>query len=93
MVTITFEAENTDLSKLKSLLKKFDVKNLTVNKSISDIPEEFRCDPYEISPSGDTYFADKRNVEELNKRIKEAHNQKARGELIPVNMDNLWENM
>lgn len=27
------------------------------------ISEEFRCNPYDYSPSGDPFFADKRNVE------------------------------
>ena len=33
----------------------------------------FRIDPYEISPSGDTFFADSRNVEAVKKDIAEAH--------------------
>jgi hypothetical protein len=36
-----------------------------------NIPEEFRCDPYEISPSGDMFWADKRNVEKVKKAIKD----------------------
>ncbi len=36
-----------------------------------DIPEEFRCDPYEVSPSGDMFWADKRNVEKVKKAIEE----------------------
>jgi hypothetical protein len=36
-----------------------------------DIPKEFRCDPYEISPSGDTFWADKRNVEKVKKAIED----------------------
>lgn len=35
-----------------------------------DIPKEFRCDPYEVSPSGDVFWADKRNVEKLKKAIE-----------------------
>jgi hypothetical protein len=35
-----------------------------------DIPKEFRCDPYEISPSGDMFWADKRNVEIVKKAIE-----------------------
>ena len=33
----------------------------------------FHVDPYEISPSGDTFFADARNVEAVKKDIAEAH--------------------
>jgi len=35
-----------------------------------EIPKEFRCDPYEISPSGDVFWADKRNVELVKKAIE-----------------------
>ncbi|MDD4191346.1 MAG: hypothetical protein PHI28_08445 [Mangrovibacterium sp.] len=41
-------------------------------KQFLDIPEQHRCNPFEISPSGDLFFADKRNVEHLNRAIKEA---------------------
>ncbi len=37
-----------------------------------DIAEEYKCNPYIISPSGDPFWADKRNVEELDKQIEEA---------------------
>ena len=36
-----------------------------------DIPKEFRCDPYEVSPSGDTFWADKRNVEKVKKAVED----------------------
>ena len=36
-----------------------------------NIPEEYRCDPYEISPSGDTFWADKRNLEKVKKAIED----------------------
>jgi hypothetical protein len=35
-----------------------------------DIPKEFRCDPYEVSPSGDMFWADRRNVEKVKKAIE-----------------------
>ncbi len=35
-----------------------------------EIPQEFRIDPYEISPSGDLFWADKRNVEIVKKAIE-----------------------
>ncbi len=38
---------------------------------LMDIPKEFRCDPYEISPSGDMFWADKRNVEKVKKAIED----------------------
>ena len=35
-----------------------------------NIPKEFRCDPYKISPSGDMFWADRRNVEIVKKAIE-----------------------
>ena len=36
-------------------------------KEFMAIPEEFRVNPFDISDSGDLYWADKRNVEALQK--------------------------
>ena len=36
------------------------------------IPEQYRCNPFDISPSGDLFYADKRNVEHLEKAIQQA---------------------
>jgi hypothetical protein len=33
------------------------------------IPMEYRCNPFDISPSGDLFFADKRNVEHLDNAV------------------------
>ena len=44
---------------------------------IAKIPEEFRCDPYEVSPSGDPFYADKRNVEAVRKACEAAHSKDA----------------
>ena len=30
------------------------------------IPKKYRCNPFDISPSGDLYWADKRNIKQLN---------------------------
>jgi len=38
--------------------------------TLVEIPKEFRCDPYEISPSGDIFWADKRNVEIVKRAIE-----------------------
>jgi hypothetical protein len=42
-----------------------------IDPEIAKIPEQYRCDPYEISPSGDPFFADKRNVEKLNRILND----------------------
>jgi len=41
-------------------------------KDFFSIPEEYRCNPFNYSPSGDLYFADKRNIERLKKSIDQA---------------------
>lgn len=38
-------------------------------KEFMAIPEEFRLNPFEISDSGDLYWADKRNVEAVKASI------------------------
>ena len=37
------------------------------------IEPSFRVDPFEISPSGDSFFADSRNVKAVEKDIQAAH--------------------
>lgn len=43
--------------------------NETWVKEFLAIPEAFRCNPFEISPSGDLFWADKRNVEYMQEHI------------------------
>ncbi len=43
------------------------------------IPEEFRVNPFDVSPSGDVYWADRRNVEEDRRRIEQLHTDMANG--------------
>lgn len=43
------------------------------------IPEQYRCNPFDISPSGDIFWADKRNVEHLAKAIESAEKEKKDG--------------
>ena len=35
-----------------------------------EIPKEYRCNPYEISPTGDIFWADKRNIDIVKKAIE-----------------------
>lgn len=39
-------------------------------KEFMSIPAEFRVNPFDISPSGDLFFADRRNLEHLEKASK-----------------------
>lgn len=43
---------------------------------LDEIPEEYRQDPYRYSPSGDTFYADRRNTDELDRRLREAGKDK-----------------
>lgn len=43
---------------------------VTDDDMLIEIPKEYRCDPYEISSSGDMFWADKRNVEIVKKAIE-----------------------
>jgi len=42
------------------------------------IPEKYRCNPFDYSPSGDLFYADKRNIERLNKSIEQARSGKVK---------------
>ena len=41
-------------------------------KDFIAIPSAFRCNPFDISPSGDLFFADRRNIEKIEKSIAES---------------------
>lgn len=49
-------------------------------KEFLAIPEEYRCNPFDISPSGDLFWGDKRNVHNLKESIK----QSKEGEKVTV---------
>jgi len=40
-------------------------------KEFFEIPAEYRVNPFNVSPSGDLFWADKRNVEHMDKAIEE----------------------
>ena len=46
------------------------------------IPAEFRCNPFEVSPSGDLYFADKRNLEQIEEAKEQV--RKGQGRVISI---------
>jgi len=48
------------------------------------IPEKYRCDPFEMSPSGDLFYADRRNVEKIKKAIDEAEKEIKEGKFTRV---------
>lgn len=40
-------------------------------KKFMAIPDEYRTNPFEVSPSGDLFYADKRNIEHLEEAVKQ----------------------
>lgn len=71
IATLNLSDKSLDwLTEMLPTLKKKQ-KSKAVDPEIEKIPEEYRCDPYKISPSGDPFFADKRNVEYIQKRLDE----------------------
>jgi hypothetical protein len=51
-------------------------------REFMSIPEKYRCNPFEISPTGDLFFADRRNVEHIDQAIRQAKEGKVK-ELTP----------
>ena len=69
MTQIVLNIEDASLiPSLKKILGA--IKGVTISK-----PKKvsFRVDPYEISPSGDPFFADSRNVKAVEEDITKAH--------------------
>jgi hypothetical protein len=46
-------------------------KNSKWAREFMAIPDEYRCNPFDVSPSGDLFFADKRNLDSINKGMKQ----------------------
>lgn len=53
---------------------KVSIKPVERDDAILNIPPEYRRDPYEISPSGDPFFADQRNIDLIKERLKKEEN-------------------
>jgi len=53
--------------------KAYKLVPVTDDDVLIEIPQEYRCDPYEFSPTGDLFWADKRNVEMIKKAIKSSN--------------------
>ena len=61
--------------KFVNLVISDDPETVFINKDwvreFFSIPEQYRCNPFDVSPSGDIYWADKRNVEKLGHAIQQ----------------------
>lgn len=47
-------------------------------KEFMAIPGKYRVNPFEVSPSGDLFFADKRNLDHIDKALQEAKEGKVK---------------
>ena len=56
---------------------KVSIKPVKRDDALLSIPPEFRRDPYEISPNGDPFFADQRNIDMIEERLKESEKEDA----------------
>lgn len=70
---------------VESVKSKKEKKSL--EPAIAQIPEEFRCNPYDVSPSGDPFFADRRNVEYVGHCLEEAQNEESKGSVLNTKED------
>ena len=52
------------------------------------IPAEYRCNPFDISPSGDLFWADKRNIE----MVREGERQIKEGKFTSITSDDELKN-
>ena len=62
--------DNNEQVVVKRKNRSYKLVPITEDDTLVEIPKEFRCDPHEISPSGDVFWADKRNVEIVKKAIE-----------------------
>lgn len=51
-------------------------------KEFMAIPSEYRCNPFDYSPSGDLFWADTRNVKKVHEAVEEGRRQYKADETI-----------
>jgi hypothetical protein len=54
---------------LREIEKKMEMENKRWLTAFFDIPAEFRVNPFDVSPSGDLFFADKRNLDAIDEGL------------------------
>jgi len=62
--------DNNEQVVVKRKNRAYKLVPVTEDDMLVDIPKEYRTNPYEISPSGDTFWSDKRNIEKVKKAIE-----------------------
>ena len=59
--------------------KAYKLLPIAEDEYIISIPPEYLCNPFDISPSGDMFWADKRNVEALEKDVEQTEKEVKEG--------------
>jgi len=62
-------------------------------KKFFAIPTEYRCNPFEVSASGDLFWADKRNREQVEKGIKDISDGKVTQIANHVDLDRFLDSL
>jgi len=57
------------------------------------IPKAYRVDPFEVSPSGDVYYADRRNVDYVDESIALGREDLKEGRCVELDIHNLRESI
>jgi hypothetical protein len=63
-------ADNNEQVVVKRRNKAYKLVPVSDDDMVVEIPKEYRQDPYKISPGGDMFWADERNVEKVKKAIE-----------------------
>ena len=73
MTAVQLNAMNTELWQSIGAIADSDSLMKRLTRYAKKLVKERKADPYEISPSGDTFFADSRNVKAVEDDIRKAH--------------------
>jgi len=60
----------------------------TEMKMFFEIPKEYRIDPFDVSPSGDVYWADRRSVEHLDRNLEASRRDLQEGRTVRLDTSN-----
>lgn len=102
MVKLSFKIDRGEIPMFSEYLKEKGVRKYEISeyddaeeenetqilKEFLSIPQEYRVNPYDYSPSGDLFFADKRNIDKLNASM----NREEEKSTI-VNPNDIWESI
>jgi len=59
-------------------------------KQFLSIPKKHRVDPFEVIDDGDVYWADKRNVDKLERDLAQGREDLKNGRTTGIDVQNIW---